>query len=67
MQLPNGVEAYAISMIQYVQEAVKNVEKYLHGRGLSLLEKVSTPLLTNYSPEVDGSPDLDEREAAFYQ
>ena len=43
------------------------MEKYLHDRGLALLKNVSTPLLINYSPEVDGIPDLDEMEAAFYQ
>ena len=37
-------------MSQYVQEAVKNVEKYVYERGLVLLKKVLTPLLTNYSP-----------------
>ena len=36
VQIPNVVEAYDISMSQYVQEYVKNVEKYLHGRGLVL-------------------------------
>ena len=43
------------------------MEKYLHERGLALLKKASTTLLTNYSPEDDGIPDLDGREATFYQ
>ena len=67
VKLPNGVEEYDISTSQYVQEAVKNVEKYLHDRGIALLKKALPPMLTKYSPEVDGSPDLDEREANFYQ
>ena len=67
VQLPNGFYAYSISMSQYVHESVKNVEKYLHDCGLALLNKASTPLLMNYSPEVYWIPDLDEREAAFYQ
>ena len=50
-----------------MQEAVKNVERYLHDRGLALSKKASAPLLTNYSPEVDGIPDLDEREVDLYQ
>ena len=49
-----------------MREYFKNVWKYLHGHELALLKKVSTPLLTNYSPEFDGSPELDERKAAFY-
>ena len=55
VQIPNGVEEYSIIMSRYVQEAVNNVERYLHDRGLSLLKKLSTPLLKNYSPEVDRS------------
>ena len=46
----NGVEAHSISIIRYVQEAVKNVERYLHDRGISLLKQALTTLLTNYSP-----------------
>ena len=67
VQLPNGVEAYDISMSWYVQESVKNVERYLNERRLALLKKASTPLLTNYIPEVGGILELDEREADFYQ
>ena len=60
MQLPNGVEVYAISMSQYVQESVNNAEKYLHDRGIAMLKKALTSLLTNYSLEVEGSPYMDE-------
>ena len=67
VKLTNGVEAYDISMIQYVQKAGNNVEKYLHDRGLALLKKALKLLLKNYSPEVDEIPDLNEREAAFYK
>ena len=67
MKIPNGVEAYAIIMSQYVQEYVNNVEKYLYERGLVLFKKVSTPLLKKYSPEVDGIPELYEREASYHQ
>ena len=40
VKLPNGVVAYAISMIQYVQEAIKNVEKEILKRNLALQKKV---------------------------
>ena len=36
VQLPNGVIAYALSMSQYVQEAIKNVEETIGKRGLAL-------------------------------
>ena len=67
VQLPNGVIAYAMSISQYIREAVKNVESHLRKRDLSLLKKASTPMSANYSPEVDGNPEHDEEDAAYYQ
>ena len=67
MELPNGVQAYAMSMSQYVQEAVKNVEAHLRKKGLALLKKAASPLTSNYSPEIDASKELDEESAAYYQ
>ena len=67
VQLPNGVEAYAIIISHYVQESVKNAEKYLHDRGIALLKKALTLLLKYYILEVDGSTELDEIEADLYQ
>ena len=67
VQLPNGTVAFAMSMSQYVKEAVRNVEEHLKKKDLGLLKKASTPIAANYSPEVDGSPELDEEEATYYQ
>ena len=67
VQLSNGVVAFAMSMSQYVKEAVRNVEEHLKKRDLGLLKKASTPIAANYSPEIDGSPELDEEDAAYYQ
>ena len=67
VQLPNGVEAYAVSMSQYVQEAVRNVEEHLKKRDLALLKKASTPVAANYSPELDASDELDADDATYYQ
>ena len=52
VQLPNGVEAYAMSMSKYVKEAVRNVDEHLKKRDLALLKKASTPVAVNYSPEM---------------
>ena len=54
VQILNGVEAYYISMSRYVQESVKNVDRYLHDRGLALLKKASTPLLKNTARKLMG-------------
>lgn len=67
IQLPNGVIAYSMSMSQYVQEAVKNVETYIAKRSMALSKKASTPLSAGYSPEIDQSEELEETDATYYQ
>ena len=67
VQLLNGVNAYAMSMSQYVQEAIRNVEQYLKKRDLALVKKASTPMTANYSPELDGSKELGSDDAMYYQ
>ena len=67
VQLQNGVEAYAMSMSQYVQEAVRNVEGHLRKKGLGLLKKASTPMSLHYCPEIDASPELDQNGVGYYQ
>ena len=56
-----------MSMSQYVQEAVKNVEGHLRKRGLGLLKKASAPMSLNYSPELDSSVELDQDGMGYYQ
>ena len=63
----NGVIAYALSMSQYVQESVKNVEKEINKRGLVLAKCVKLPFTTNYCPELDGSKDSSVEDAVYYQ
>lgn len=65
--LENGVKAWAFSSSQYVQEAVKNVEKYLASRDRKLPSKAETPIRTSYRPELDVSPVLGPTDAAYYQ
>jgi hypothetical protein len=64
--LPNGVSAWAMSSSQYIQEAVKSIETYLDEHGLSLPAKATTPLTSNYRPELDVSPKLDPERANYY-
>ncbi len=64
--LENGVQAWSFSSSQYVQAAVKNVESYLKERNMSLPKRASSPFGTNYRPEVDVSPELNDVDAAYY-
>ena len=67
LKLPNGVDAWAFSSSQYVQAAVKNVDQSLEKRGMKLKKGVKAPFTTNYRPEIDGSDELDDEGATYYQ
>jgi hypothetical protein len=64
--LKNGVEAWCNSSHWYVQEAIRNTEKYiqLHG-GKMLRKKVPSPMEANYRPKMDVSPLLDPEHANY--
>jgi hypothetical protein len=61
-----GVVAWAMSLSQYVQEAVKNLETYLKEWSMSLPGKATTLLTSNCRPELDVSPELDPECANYY-
>ena len=58
-----------MSLSKYVQDAVSNVEDYLHTsmHGHMLQKKVYVPWLTDYCAELDTSPELDSKQANYYQ
>jgi hypothetical protein len=67
--LLNGVVAWVMSSIKYVQSAVQNVQEYmvvLPGDH-KLLKKESHPFAGGYNTEVDESPELDPIRVNFYQ
>ena len=67
VELENGVKAWAFGSSQYVQEAVKNVERYLDLQGGKLPAKAETPMQTSYRPELDVTPELATTDAAYFQ
>ena len=67
VELDNGAKAWAFSSSQYVQAAVKNVESYLDEQDKwSMPKKAETPMTTSYRPELDVTPELAPKEAAYY-
>ena len=70
VELENGAKGWAVSSSQYVQESVKNVERYLEKQEIpgrwKLPNKAETPLPTSYRPELDLTPELEPTEASFY-
>ena len=70
VQLENGVEAWAYGSSQYVRAAVKNVEDYLakeENKRWKLPAKAETPMSPSYRPELDVTPELGPKDAAYYQ
>jgi hypothetical protein len=67
--LPNGVVAWGMSSIKYVQSAVHNVQEYLATLPgyQKLPKKASGPFSGGYNPEINDSPDLYPIRANFYQ
>ena len=66
VQLENGVDCWAFSSTQYVQDAVNNVEQYLKKKGQKLVAKALAPFKNNYRPEIDMTEELEEDEASYY-
>ena len=73
VELETGVNCWAFGSSQYVQAAVKNVENYLadcHRTGdtrFSMPARANTPMRTSYRPELDVSPELQPKDASYYQ
>jgi hypothetical protein len=65
-QLADGKTAWAISSDTYVKRAVTEVERELSYVGKQLKKKVVSPLASGYRPELDSTPELDERRASYY-
>ena len=63
VELPNGVNAWAIISSQYIQECVRNVDEKLKAEGRALQKGTSSPLTPGYHPECNTSPELNEEEA----
>jgi hypothetical protein len=57
---------WALSSSQYVQEAVKNVEKYLKAYDRTLC-KSNQPFPTEYRPKLDTTPLLEDEAINYYQ
>ena len=66
VNLPNGVNAWVMSTSHYMQEAVRNIERHLKRKGLSLRRGTNSPLTGNYRPELDTSPELGSEDASYY-
>jgi len=58
---------WGLSSHHYVTESIKNAEVELNKVGKALSNNVSTPLSTNYRPELDVSPVSSPEQVSYYQ
>ena len=65
--LEGGVDTWAFSSSQYVQNAVNNVESFLKTKGQSLPRRATSPFSPNYQPEIDITAELCPTMAAYFQ
>ena len=60
-------QRWAMSLENYVKQAVADVEKELESVEKGLPTRVTTPLSQGYRPELDQSRELDARRGQYYQ
>ncbi len=60
-------ECWAMTLEQYVKAAIANVETTLNERGQHLPSKATTPMQSNYRPELDTSAELKLEGMRYYQ
>lgn len=58
---------WAMSSTTYIKRSIADVETELTKVGKKLPTKVKTPMASGYRPEIDQTPELDERRATYYQ
>jgi hypothetical protein len=57
-QLPDGRICWSISGCDYIKNSVKKLKNTLASKGLKLRGKAERPMLQDYRPEIDVSPEL---------
>jgi hypothetical protein len=66
--IPNETRTvWSMNCVQYIKEAVKNLEQELAKSNHVLRGKPNTPMQTGYRPELDISPVLGPEQANYYQ
>ena len=67
MKKLNGKNVWTMSTKDYVKAAVTNIEEALKKEDKKLPTRTNTPMTSDYSPEVDDTPELGEEDATTFQ
>ena len=63
----NGRVCWTMSSVDYINAAVKNIKEAIVKKSLKLPIKVTTPMTTDYAPELDTTPEFDADDVQYYQ
>ncbi len=63
----NGREVWTMTSVDYLKAAIDIVEAGAKERGMKLPSRIDTPMMTNYSPELDGTEYLEPDDITYYQ
>ena len=63
----NGKNIWTMASTDYVKAATMNLEDNLKKKNQKLPNKCKTPMTSNYSPELDGTPELDSDGVTRFQ
>mmetsp|Transcript_9008 Transcript_9008/g.12814 ORF Transcript_9008/g.12814 Transcript_9008/m.12814 type:complete len:365 (-) Transcript_9008:235-1329(-) len=63
----NGKEVWTITSLDYVKALINNVEECCKEKSRPLSKKADTPMSNEYTPEMDGSPELGKKDITWYQ
>jgi hypothetical protein len=53
----NGVECWTVTSTNYVKADIKNIEEGIQHKKWKLPAKVNTPMVSSYTPELNGPPE----------
>lgn len=63
----NGKDVWTMSSVDYVKAIVKNLEVRLSKKGIRLPSRATTPMTSDYIPELDGTSELNPDDITMYQ
>jgi hypothetical protein len=63
----NGIECWSITSVDYVKAGVENVEEAIKDKRWKLPNRVQTPMVSSYTPELNGTPELEPEDLQYFQ
>jgi hypothetical protein len=62
-----GRTMWTMTSVEYVNAALKTLEESIAGSNWRIPSRVQTPMSSSYTPELDGTPELDHKDRTRFQ